>query len=140
LDRVDYLDFAVTLAEREKVLPIRPTPEEIRSYLAGTPLTNWADNARRLAAMDTLDPKDHKLLIRMHLYPARFIYSWMTGRMASNDAAVAFVREQRPPGIDVGLIDQALALRHAAADPDALFPARSALPTQYEASRRFLAA
>src|SRR2546423_586001 len=32
LDRIDYLDHAVVLLERERVRPLRPTLEEIRHY------------------------------------------------------------------------------------------------------------
>jgi hypothetical protein len=45
LDRVDYLDHAVVLMERQSVRPARPTLGEIRLYLRGTPFTNWADLA-----------------------------------------------------------------------------------------------
>jgi predicted nucleotidyltransferase len=140
LDRIDYRDFAVTLTEHERVLPARPRLEDIRAYLGGAPLTNWTNNALRCAAMAALDAKDHKLYVRVHLYPARFIYSWLTGRMGSNDEAVAFVREQRPAGLDVDLIARVLACRAAAADPDALFPVRTALPDQFAACARLLAA
>lgn len=140
LDRVDYHDFAVVLVERERVVPARPTIEDIRAYLGHAPLVNWDNNARRFAAMATLEPKDHKLYIRAHLYPARLIYSWATGRMASNDEAVAFVQRKHPPGLDVGLIGQALSLRHAAVDPDPIFPARVVLPKQVEATRHYVAA
>jgi hypothetical protein len=68
----------------------------------------------------------------MLLYPARFCYSWMTGRMGSNDDAVAFLSERPVPGLDVGLIGRALLCRQSAAAPDALFPARKVLPSQID--------
>src|SRR5689334_12088799 len=37
LDRVDYLDHAVALVERDRVNPMRPTLQEIRAYLGGAP-------------------------------------------------------------------------------------------------------
>ena len=58
LDRADYLDHAVTLYERERVVPARPTLDEIRAYLTGAPPANWAHAASTFAASDTLDPKD----------------------------------------------------------------------------------
>ena len=91
LDRIDYLDRAVVLMERQSVRPRRPTMEEIRLYLRGTPFANWADLARSFAVAETLEPKDHKAYLRTLLYPARFCYSWMTGLMGSNDDAVAFL-------------------------------------------------
>src|SRR5215475_3130321 len=118
LDRIDYLEHAVVLTELERVRPARPTPNEIRSYLRGAPFANWADAARRFAAAETLAAKDHKAYLRTLLYPARFCYSWATGRMGSNDDAVAFLRETCPPGLDVGLIARALRCRNDGSDPD----------------------
>src|SRR6202163_1027169 len=125
LDRIDYLDHAVVLMERECVRPARPTLEEIRHYLRGAPLANWAHCARNFAAAERLEPKDRKAYLRTLLYPGRFCYSWMTGLMGSNDDAVAFVTERPPARLDVGLIAAALQSRRNAADPDELFPART---------------
>ena len=133
LDRIDYLDHAVALIEHERVLPARPTPEEIRHYLRGAPFTNWADRARSFSAAERLEPNDRKAYLRALLYPGRFCYSWVTGLMGSNDDAVAFLSEGQVSGLDVGLIARALRCRQTAADPDALFPARTALPSQIEA-------
>jgi predicted nucleotidyltransferase len=132
LDRVDYLDHAVAVIERERVRPTRPTLNEIRDYLSGAPFANWADRARSFAAAQTLEPKDRKAYLRALLYPARFCYSWMTGRMGSNDDAVSFLSERHIPGLDVGVIASALQCRQTA-DPDALFPARMVLPSQIAA-------
>ncbi|HEY6257821.1 MAG TPA: hypothetical protein VIY51_18720 [Xanthobacteraceae bacterium] len=138
LDRIDYLDYAVTLMERECVRPARPTLEDIRHYLRGAPFAGWADRARSFAAAEVLVPKDHKAYLRALLYPGRFCYSWMTGRMGSNDDAVRFLSERRAPGLDVGLIERALQCRRSAADPDALFPARTVLPSQIDACAALL--
>jgi hypothetical protein len=132
LDRIDYLDHAVALIERERVRPARPTPEEIRYYLRGAPFTNWADRARSFAAAEKLEPNDRKGYLRALLYPGRFCYSWVTGLMGSNDDAVAFLGEGHVAGLDVGLIARALQCRQTAADPDSLFPARTALPSQID--------
>src|ERR1700688_3761826 len=56
LDRVDYLDHAITLMERERVRPARPTLEEIHRYLRGAPFASWAERARSYAAAETLEP------------------------------------------------------------------------------------
>jgi predicted nucleotidyltransferase len=133
LDRVDYLDHAVVLTERERVQPTRPTLDEIRRYLSGPPLALWRENALRFAASETLDPKDHKTYLKTLLYPGRLFYSWMTGRIGSNDDAVVFLSERHPTGFDVGLLTRALQCRQAAADPDYLFPARTMLSSQVEA-------
>ena len=139
LDRIDYLDHAVSLVERERVQPLRPALKEIRAYLSGAPFENWADSARRFATLGTLDVKDHKSYLRTLLYPARFVYSWITGCMASNDDAVALLIEKRPAEFNIDLVTEALECRRAARDPDYLFPDRSLLPQQVDACRRLIA-
>jgi hypothetical protein len=138
LDRVDYLDHALVVMEREPARPARPTLDEIHRYLAGAPFGNWADLARSFAQAQSLEPKDHKAYLRTLLYPARFCYSWITGLMGSNDAAVTFLSERHVAGLDVSLIDRAHQCRRDAADPDALFPARALLPAQIEACAALL--
>ena len=138
LDRIDYLDHAVALVERERVQPARPTLEEIRHYLRGAPFASWAERARSFAAAETLEPKVHKAYLRTLLYPGRFCYSWMTGLMGSNDDAVAFLSERHAAGLDVGSIERALQCRQSAADPNALFPARKVLPSQINACAALL--
>jgi hypothetical protein len=133
LDRIDYLDHAVVLMERECVRPARPTLDEIRLYLRGAPFANWADGARSFAAAERLEPKDRKTYLRTLLYPGRFCYSWMTGLMGSNDDAVMFVNERPPARLNVSLIAAALQCRRNAADPDALFSARTTLLSQIDA-------
>jgi predicted nucleotidyltransferase len=133
LDRIDYLDHAVVLTERDRVQPARPALDEIRRYLADAPFAKWTSEARRFASAETLEPKDRKAYLRALLYPARFCYGWMTGRMGSNDEAVAFLNETRPAQLDVCLIARALQCRQADADPDGLFPSRTALLNHIEA-------
>jgi hypothetical protein len=133
LDCIDYLDHAVVLVERECVRPMRPTLEDIQRYLRGAPFANWSENARRFVASETLEPKDHKAYLKTLLYPGRFCYSWTTGRIGSNDAAVAFLSKTCPARLDVSLITWALQCRQAADDPVALFPARTILPAQIDA-------
>lgn len=138
LDRVDYLDHAVALVEHHSVRPTRPPLEEIRRYLADAPFANWSTAARRFATALVLEPQDRKAFLRTVLYPARFCYSWMTGRMGSNDEAVAFLGEACPDRFDVSLISRALECRQACADPDPLFPARTSLPSQVDACMALL--
>lgn len=139
LDRVDYLDHAVALVESERLSPPRPTLEEIRQYLRGAIFSTWVDRARTFAAAEKLEPKDHKMYLRTILYPGRFCYSWLTGRVGSNEDAVAFLKERSLAGLDIELIARALQCREAAADPDALFPARTILPSQFDACARLIA-
>jgi predicted nucleotidyltransferase len=128
LDRIDYLDHGVPLIERERVQPDRPSMNEVRTYLRGQPLEAWGEQARRFGAVTTLGPADQKPYLRTLLYPARFFYSWMTGRMASNDTAVAFLVKAAPPGIDIDVIARALRFRQEARDLDAVLPDRVKLP------------
>jgi predicted nucleotidyltransferase len=139
LDRADYLDHAIAISERERVRPARPTRDEIHAYLKGAPFSNWTENTERLAKTDVLGPGDQKAFIRTLLYPARLVYSWTTERMASNDDAVAFTCERRPPGMNTEILTQALAYRKAGADVDALFPARVILRDQVKSCIRFMA-
>lgn len=139
LDRIDYLDHAAPLVERERVRPPRPPLADIRNYLRGQPFASWAEGARSFAALAALGPDDHKPYVRALLYPARFVYSWRTGTMGSNDAAVRLVQEDPPAGLDVGLIARALACRQAAQDPDALFTARGTLLRQIAACAALMA-
>jgi len=139
LDRVDYLDHAVALVERQHVVPARPSLADVRAYLRGAPFTDWAAVARRFAAAEDIRTEDHKRYLRALLYPARFIFTWMTGGIASNDDAVTFLSEQAPAGLDVGLIERALACRRAGSDVRALVPARPILVRQVEACEQLLA-
>lgn len=135
LDRLDYLDHAVAVTERERVAPSRPTIEDVRDYLGGGPFENWAAATAKFVAMPALLPDDHKPFLRAFLYAGRFGYSWQTGLMASNDAAISWLHEHPPKGLDLGLLDRALDIRHAAADPDPLFPDRTRLPDMVDACR-----
>jgi hypothetical protein len=139
LDRIDYLDHAVVLMEWERVRPARPSLEEIQRYLAGAPFENWRDLVQRFATAEILEPKDRKAYLRTFLYPARFCYSWLTGRMGSNDDAVAFLAKAAPAGVDVGLITRALQCRQSDADPDSLFAVRTKLPSQVRACAALVA-
>lgn len=143
LDCVDLIDHGVVLVMRERVRPSRPELAEIRRYLGGAPLENWSSTANRFACAGTLAEKDGKPYLRALLYPARFIMSWQTGRMASNDDAVAFVvgaatRRTLPSGLDTDLLQRALECRRSAADPDPLFADRAQLPSQVEACRQLV--
>lgn len=127
LDRLDYLDHARALAERERAAPPRPSLHEVRAYLRGQPLDAWREQIARLTALTALDDATRKRYIRAVLYSARFLFSWHTGRMASNDDAVAFLHAQPRPGIDLDLVDRALACRNANRPPDELFGERGKL-------------
>lgn len=138
LDRLDYLDHAAVLMERERVDPKRPSKDEIRAYLRGRPFETWAARAEGFAVLDALEPADRKPYLRAHLYPARFVYSWMTGNIASNDRAVTYLGDHLPEGLALDPIQQALKCRLAAGDPDGLFGLRIVLPGQVEAVKALI--
>ncbi len=133
LDKMDLIEHGVALFERDKVRPDRVSLDEVREYLSGDPLRRWVENVRHLIDRDAIGPDDQKPIVRAHLYPARFVYSWQTGKMASNDDAVAFLHAGETAGLDLHLIDMALACRRAARDADELFTARDRLPAQVHA-------
>ena len=139
LDRVDYLDHAVPLFEDEYVRPPRPALREVQEYLRGAPFANWAEQARRFASAMSLEPKDRKPYLRTLLYPARLCFSFVTGRMGSNDEAVVFLADGAPAGLDLDLISRAQQCRQADADPDPLFAERMKLPAQVEACAMLIA-
>jgi predicted nucleotidyltransferase len=140
LDRLDYLDHAEPLIEREHAAPPRPSLEEVRVYLRGQPLDSWREQIARVAALAALDDVTRRTYIRALLYPARFLYSWHVGRMASNDEAVAFLHAQLQPGIDLDLIDRALACRIANRPSDELFGERGKLAGQLAACLKIIGA
>jgi hypothetical protein len=105
----------------------------MRGDLCGRPFESRAQAAAQFAALETLAPSSRNPYLRAHHYPPRFIYSFMTGRMGSNDDAVEWLNDRRIPGLDIPLIAAALDCRRAAADPDALFAARAVLPRQIAA-------
>jgi predicted nucleotidyltransferase len=127
LDRLDYLDHAQPLAERERVSPPRPSLDDVRAYLRGQPLDAWREQIARVMALSALDDTTRRTYIRALLYPARFLHSWQTGRMGSNDEAVALLHDQKQPGVDLDLIDRALACRIANRPSDELFAERDKL-------------
>jgi predicted nucleotidyltransferase len=127
LDRIDYLDHRRPLLEHRRVLPARPALADVRSYLRGDPLRNWSQQAGRLSALQDLRPEDHKAYLRALLYPARFLYSWETGNVASNDDAVAYVGARNAAGFDIDLVKRALRCRNSGEGLDALFPDRRKL-------------
>lgn len=133
LDRVDYLDHGLPVVERERIRPERPTLENIRDYLRGQPLTNWTGQVHHFMAQSMPGPDEHKPYLRCLLYPARLLYSWATGAMASNDDAVAFVQTAGVAGLDVDLITRALQFRQESRDLDGLFPERMKLAEQLSA-------
>lgn len=127
LDRVDYLDHRVALLQRRPATPERPSLQAIRAYLRADPLHTWARAAARFGALGAIADRDHKAYLRTLLYPARFIYTWETGLVVSNDQAVAYAREHDRIGVDIDLIRRALSCRTRGEDLSKLFSERDKL-------------
>jgi predicted nucleotidyltransferase len=140
LDRLDYLDHAQPLIERERTAPPRPSLDDVRAYLRGQPLDSWREQIARVTVLTALDDVTRRTYIRALLYTARFLYSWHVGRMASNDDAVAFLHAQPQPGIDLDLVDRALVCRIANRPSDELFGERDKLAGQLAACVKIIGA
>lgn len=138
-DRIDYLDHRAALLEREPILPPRPSLEDMRCYLRGAPFVKWATIVKRFASSDVLHPRDRKPYLRALLYPARFAYSWKTGRIAANDTAVTYMSERSMAGFDLTLMKRAIQCRETGLDPDPLSPERTILLKQIEACAQLIA-
>ena len=133
LDRIDYIDHAKIIYEIEREIPRRPTKTEIYEYLGGEPFESWKQTASYFISKEKLLPEEHKKYLKAHLYAARFVYSWLTLKIASNDTAVAFLVENPVKGLKMDLIFSALECRHNANGLDRLFPDRKFLLQQIEA-------
>jgi predicted nucleotidyltransferase len=127
LDRIDYLDHGVPLLERRRAMPVRPVLPEVQSYLGAEPLQNWSRQAMRFSSLEELTAEDHKGYLRTLLYPARFLYSWETGKVASNDDAVAYVERRNLIGSDIDIVVRTLRCRNDGTDPALLFLERQKL-------------
>lgn len=138
LDRADLIDHAVTLIERRRVRPARPTLAEMRAYLAGEPFRGWSQQAVRFATLDELPAEEQKRYLRALLYPARLLYSWETGRMSSNDEAVAFVENRALGGPDFAIVRRTLECRNRGESPEALFAERAKLTGLQAICRRHM--
>lgn len=124
LDQIDFLDHRVALLQRRPATPERADLRAIRTYLRADPLRNWISAATRFGALSALAAGDHKAYLRALLYPARFIYTWETGLVSSNDDAVAYVQERDRIGSDIDLLLRALSCRALGEDLSELFPER----------------
>jgi hypothetical protein len=128
LDRIDYLDHAVPLLERRHVAPVPPTLRQVHAYLRAEALDRWSRQVARFAALDDLVSSDYRTYLRTLLYPGRFLYSWETGHVASNDDAVVYVGRRNLFGADYNVVARALRCRNDGDDPASLFSERGTLP------------
>ncbi len=107
LDRIDLLDHGVLIdGEAIDGLP-RPDRAAIESQLRAHATGYWAS----LTADFSGDRPADKELSRCVLYPARLLYTWQSGEMASNDVAVQWLNEHPVEGLDLAPINLAMRVR-----------------------------
>jgi len=132
LDRLDLLDHGVPLLNSHKPQFRRPTKQEIRDELLRSIEKSWKPRLPELNALTELAPANRKPYIRAILYAARLIYSWDNLAMESNDRAVEYLHQVKPPGLDLKPIDTALACRREKCSADDVFALRADLDRQCE--------
>lgn len=86
------------------VHPPRPDLDDLHTYLRSHSIPYWSELAKK---GDWSDPKTR---VRLALYPARFLYSWVTGKISSNEEAVSFALSSNWP-VEPGLLENALKAR-----------------------------
>ena len=140
LDRLDLLDHGVPLLNHCKADFQRPGKDEIRRQLSQTIDGSWKPKIQELNQLKKLEPNDHKPYIRAVLYPARLIYSWDNLTMDSNDRAVEYLRNVRPPGLDLLPIEKALACRQGECPAEDVFALGTDLNRQFESTVSYISA
>jgi len=138
LDRLDLLDHGVPLLNGHKPQFRRPSKQEIRDELLRSIERSWKPRLPELNSLKELAPENRKPYIRAILYAARLIYSWDNLAMESNDRAVEYLHQVQPPGLDLTLIDIALACRHGHGTVDEVFALRANLTHQCEAALTYI--
>src|SRR5215468_3461059 len=125
LDRQDLLDHGVPLLNNRKPDFRRPTKNQIREQLSQS---------------RELEPKERKPYIRAILYPARLIYSWDNLVVDSNDRAVEYIYNVKPPGLDLLPIEKALACRRGKSSAEEVFSLGADLSRQFESTVSYISA
>jgi predicted nucleotidyltransferase len=135
LDQADLIEHGVCIYGPPLGALAEPALAEVREYLLGGPLSYWQEKTERFSNDRPIPKKEQKEYLRCLMYPARLLYTWDTGRLASNDAALRHLQERDPvPGLRVELVERALACRNAQASFESLLPERGALRAQLEAT------
>jgi len=138
LDRLDLLDHGVPLLNNQRAKFRRPTREQVRQELRQSVERSWRPKIGELTGLAELEPKDRKPYIRAILYPARLIFSWDNFAVDSNDRAVEYLRNVRPPGLDLGPIEMALACRQGKCSAEDVFSLNADLTRQFERTLAYI--
>jgi hypothetical protein len=140
IDRIDLLDHGVPLLRGVKPAFRRPTKEEIHQEQRESIERSWKSRLPELSRLATLEAKDRKPYIRAILYAARLIYTWDNLAVDSNDRAVEYLHQVRPPGLDLKPIDMALACRNGKCAAEDVFALHADLNRQCESAVRYISA
>ena len=138
LDRLDMLDYGVSLLNHHKPQFRRPTKQEIRDELLRSIERSWKPRLPELNGLTELAAENRKPYIRAILYAARLIYSWDNLAMESNDRAVEYLHQVQPPGLDLKPINMALACRNEKCTAEDVFTLRTDLFCQCESAVRYI--
>ncbi len=124
IDRLDLLDHGVPLLRGQRAEFRRPSAAEIHAEQLQSIERSWRGRLPELSRLARLEAKDRKPYIRALLYPARLIFTWDNLVVGSNDCAVEYLHQVRPEGLDLRVIDQALACRRGACRAEDVFALR----------------
>jgi hypothetical protein len=138
IDRLDLLDHGVPLLYGRKAAFLRPTAAEVHQALLESFERSYRPRLAELSSLTRLEAHQRKPYIRNVLYPARLIYSWDKLAVDSNDRAVEYLHQIRPPGIDLEPIDRALACRQEKCAAEDVFALAPDLNRQFEAAMKYL--
>ena len=138
IDRLDLLDHGVPLLRNHKADFRRPTAVEVHKALRESVEKSWQPRIPELQALARLETKDRKPYVRAILYAARLIFTWDKLRVDSNDRAVEYLHQVRPPGLDLKPIDKALACRQDRCTAEDVFALRTDLNGQFRSVLRYI--
>lgn len=139
LDRIDLIDHGVPLLFANRVELERPDKASIRRALLQSVANSWEPHTRKLSTVSELKQENRKPFVRCLLYPARLVYTWDRLRIASNDSAVEYLEEVKPPGLDLQPIRLALECRHQRYTPEQIFSQGVNLAAQFSAATSYIA-
>ena len=138
IDRLDLLDYGVPLLGDHKANFPRPTEIEVHQALRESIEKNWQPRIPELQALTRLEAKDRKPYVRAILYAARLIFTWDKLAVDSNDRAVEYLHQVRPPGLDLEPIDKALACRRDECTAEEVFALRPDLNRQVRSAVSYI--
>jgi len=138
IDRLDLLDDGVPLLREHKPEFRRPTEAEIHQALHDSLERSYRPRLPELSSLTRFEAQQRKPYIRTVLYPARLIYTWDNLAVDSNDRAVEYLHQVRPPALDLEPIDMALACRQGKRRAEDVLALTPDLKGQFEAAIRYV--